>query len=154
MDERTIFSIIANSTAPLTTPDLYTKQSERDILLGKLSRIANSSSGDNYYIVGVLFMLSVIGLLLYVNLYHEYCFRDTLLQMMHWRFCSFLHYCFTVKRTALNNSIHNNNAVVVNEKTSDTSMKSKTYDKEKSKSESNIHIQEQAHFVPNKSIDV
>lgn len=51
---------------------------------------ATSSDSGNYYIVGVLFMISIIGLLLYVNLYYEYCFRDTCFQMAQWRGCCFL----------------------------------------------------------------
>ena len=49
----------------------------------------NNDSG-NYYLVGVLFMISIIGLLLYVNLYYEYCFRDTCYQMSQWKGCCFL----------------------------------------------------------------
>jgi hypothetical protein len=56
--------------------------------------ITNDSA--SYYIVGVLFMVSIIGLLLYVNLYYEYCFRDTCYQMSRWRICCFLKYFFTI----------------------------------------------------------
>lgn len=51
------------------------------------SGVSSSAASNNYYIVGVLFMLSIIGLLLYVNLYYEYCFRDTCIQMSKWRLC-------------------------------------------------------------------
>lgn len=50
--------------------------------------------GGNYYLAGVLFMVSVIGLLLYVNLYYEYCFRDTCFRLAKFRACFFLRYFF------------------------------------------------------------
>lgn len=59
----------------------------------RISSSTRDSSG-NYYVAGVLFMISVIGLLLYVNLYYENCFRDTCFQMSKWRVCCFIRHFF------------------------------------------------------------
>lgn len=66
---------------------------------------ADGTGGGNYYIAGVLFMVSVIGLLLYVNLYYENCFRDTCFRLSKYRVCSFLrHFFVKVSRTPRHSS--------------------------------------------------
>ena len=51
------------------------------------------------YVAGVFFMLCVIGLLLYVNLYYEYCFRDSIIELTETRMCFCLKYCLIVRRS-------------------------------------------------------
>jgi hypothetical protein len=77
-----------------------------------LKQIANDFSGyplapsvnvdlesiKSSYIAGVFFMLCVIGLLLYVNLYYEYCFRDTIIEMTQSKMCFCLKFCFIVRK--------------------------------------------------------
>lgn len=78
------------------------------------------SGGGNYYVAGVLFMLSVIGLLLYVNLYYEYCFRDTCFQLSKFRGCFFLRYFFvTVPVSSQSESKQNLTSALVNKKKDD-----------------------------------
>jgi hypothetical protein len=50
------------------------------------------------YIAGIIFMMFVIVLLLYVNLYYEYCFRDAIIELSKTRMCSCLKNCFVVRR--------------------------------------------------------
>jgi hypothetical protein len=50
------------------------------------------------YIAGIIFMMFVIVLLLYVNLYYEFCFRDAIIELSKTRMCSCLKNCFVVRR--------------------------------------------------------
>ena len=68
--------------------------------------LGGNDSG-NYYFSGVLFMISIIGLLLYVNLYYENCFTDTMFRVSKWRFCYFLKYCFIISRKSANRENNN-----------------------------------------------
>ena len=61
------------------------------------------------YIAGVIFMLFVMALLLYVNLYYEYCFRDTIIEMSDTWACSCLKHCFVVQRGKKQNNAANQN---------------------------------------------
>jgi hypothetical protein len=77
--------------------------SVKNINIATAGRGTSGGGAGNYYVAGVVFMISVIGLLLYVNLYYEYCFRDTCFCMSKWRACFFLKYFFvtvTVRRNA------------------------------------------------------
>ena len=74
----------------------------------KLSNRIYSNDNGNYYIVGVLFMISVIILLLYVNLYREYCLRDTLIQLLQMKYCCLLRYFFTVTYVQRTNTVDDN----------------------------------------------
>jgi hypothetical protein len=65
------------------------------------------NDSSNYYFSGVLFMISIIGLLLYVNLYYENCFTETLFRVSKWRFCFFLKYCFVISRKSTNQGENN-----------------------------------------------
>lgn len=131
-DQIILSSLVFNLTFPPTTTtrrqrtyfnieSLHT--TETDYLTTTIKANTNyrtiRDSGGNYYVAGVLFMISVIGLLLYVNLYYEYCFQDTCIQMSKWRFCCFIKYFLkynttntsgTSPRTVSNsNTLHNNN---------------------------------------------
>ena len=50
------------------------------------------------YIAGIIFMMFVIVLLLYVNLYYEFCFRDAIIELSKIRMCFCLKKCFIVRR--------------------------------------------------------
>jgi hypothetical protein len=65
------------------------------------NRIVNHN-GNSYYAAGVLFMISVIGLLLYVNLYQENCFTESCLKLSNRRGFSFLKFFFKIKRRNAN----------------------------------------------------
>ncbi|CAF1040856.1 unnamed protein product [Brachionus calyciflorus] len=45
------------------------------------------STSGNYYLGGIVFMVSIIGLLLYVNLYYENCFSETCEELSRSTFC-------------------------------------------------------------------
>ncbi|RMZ93433.1 hypothetical protein BpHYR1_001370 [Brachionus plicatilis] len=53
------------------------------------------STSGNYYIAGVVFMIAVIILLLYVNLYHDNCLTDTCEDISKLPVCSCIK-CFLV----------------------------------------------------------
>jgi len=67
------------------------------------NRIVNHN-GNSYYAAGVLFMISVIGLLLYVNLYQENCFTESCLQLSNRRGFSFLKFFFKIKNRNIKES--------------------------------------------------
>ncbi|CAF1040877.1 unnamed protein product [Brachionus calyciflorus] len=46
-----------------------------------LNRESVANNGNNYYVGGVVFMVSVLGLLMYVNFYYENCFTDSCLDL-------------------------------------------------------------------------
>jgi hypothetical protein len=52
----------------------------------------------NYYLFGVFFMVFVMGLLIYVNLYHEYCFTHAVAKLMELRCCFCLKFCLIIKK--------------------------------------------------------
>jgi hypothetical protein len=68
-----------------------------------------NSGGGSYYLAGVLFMVSVIGLLLYVNLYYENCFRDTCYQLSKYRGFAFLRKFFVVAHNPSSPSAQSHN---------------------------------------------
>lgn len=47
----------------------------------------NATFGGSYYSVGVLFMVFIIGLLIYVNLCNEYCLKETCLYFSRFPVC-------------------------------------------------------------------
>jgi hypothetical protein len=90
-----------NATDSLATSTYRTYYKSINVNAYKSNSSSNESSGGgSYYLAGVLFMLSVIGLLLYVNLYYENCFRDTCFQLSKYRACFFLRYLFVTVSVA------------------------------------------------------
>jgi hypothetical protein len=81
------------------------------------NRIVNHN-GNSYYAAGVLFMISVIGLLLYVNLYQENCFTESCMKLSNWRGFSFLKFFFRIKKRKTNQS-------KINEQSSNNQVESK-----------------------------
>ena len=53
---------------------------------------------DPNYVVGIVFMLTVIGLLLYVNLFYDYSFKEAFLRIYHMRCCCCLKHCIRVSK--------------------------------------------------------
>ena len=52
------------------------------------TQLANSSPHENkYYTTGIVFMVLVMGLLVYVNFFHEYSLRDIFFKIFDNRLC-------------------------------------------------------------------
>jgi hypothetical protein len=53
---------------------------------------------DPNYIVGVVFLFTVIGLLLYVNLFYNFSLKAAFIKIYHEPLCSFLKHCVIVQK--------------------------------------------------------
>ena len=114
------YTSTADNSAELATSTYYVYKSINVNAYRASSSANDGTGGGNYYIAGVLFMVSVIGLLLYVNLYYEYCFRDTCFRLSKYRMFFFLRQFFvttTSRASSSSLSTRSNGAVrVVNVK--------------------------------------
>ena len=60
--------------------------------------------GGNYYFGGVFFMISVLGLLMYVNFYYENCFSQTLIDISKLKCCCCIRHILEKNNSKLNRS--------------------------------------------------
>ena len=69
----------------------------------------NTTFGGSYYLVGVIFMVFIIGLLIYVNLCNEICLKDTCVFFTKFRVCICLKLLFKKKNNSHASNSHYNN---------------------------------------------
>lgn len=68
---------------------------------------------DPNYIIGVVFLFTVIGLLLYVNFFYNFSLKSAFIKIYHEPKCSFLKHCIVVRkkpRLTANNRFSSKNA--------------------------------------------
>jgi hypothetical protein len=110
MNTSNIFAIqydLSNAKDQETNPInhyLINIDKERNLFNKSIENRIVNHNGNSYYAAGVLFMISVIGLLLYVNLYQENCFTESCLQLSNRRGFSFLKFFFKIKKRNANES--------------------------------------------------
>lgn len=98
-----VFNVTKSISKSRTLSSLV-KHAEKIIVLDN-KKIRDHSKiepiGGNYYFGGVFFMISVLGLLMYVNFYHENCFSQTLIDISKWKCCCCVRYILQKKNSKL-----------------------------------------------------
>lgn len=100
----------------VTVINMISKNMSDDIIeLNKKIYLSNRpdlvSTSGNYYVGGVVFMVSVLGLLMYVNFYYENCFSETCYDLSRLSCCCCVQLCFKYKLCNFSQSQTSENSV-------------------------------------------